>query len=251
MNWRQLERKRKRLERKFGREFVKLFRSQIESFQNGLESNLLNTVNSPDRYFERGVEDLYTRMIKDTVGEFEGKFDEIRKADGKSKWEMMIIDYLANIGGQRITEIVAYSKKYILNRLKPILQEGIDSGEGISVIARRIIKDIDEYKIGFSRYRAERIARTEIVSSSNWASYGSVKASGLESRVKKKWLCQIDGRERETHAEMNSKEAIPMEDFFEVRTANGGVDLMEYPGDPRGSAGNVINCRCTIIYERI
>ena len=27
-----------------------------------------------------------------------------------------------------------------------------------------------------------------------------------------------------------------------------GGELLKYPGDPRGSAGNTINCRCAAIY---
>ncbi len=34
-----------------------------------------------------------------------------------------------------------------------------------------------------------------------------------------------------------------MDEAFDV----GGEQLM-YPGDPAGSAGNICNCRCTVIY---
>jgi hypothetical protein len=45
---------------------------------------------------------------------------------------------------------------------------------------------------------------------------------------------------------MASKPAIPIDDFFDV-----GGEKLKYPGDPRGSAGNVIQCRCAVVYERI
>lgn len=250
-SWEKLERKRRRLELKYYWQFNYVFISQLNKFQDALGDNLLDAVESPDKYLEKGIKATYERMIRETAYEFEGKYAELKKDEIRSKWEQMIIDYLATIGGDRITEIINYTKKYVLKRLKPILVEGIKNGSGIAVIARNIIKDIDEYKIGFSRYRADRIARTEVISTSNWASYNSAKNSGVADRLKKKWSSRVDGRERETHREMNSKEGILMNDFFEVRRPDGGVDRMEYPADPRGSAGNVINCRCAIIYERI
>ena len=33
---------------------------------------------------------------------------------------------------------------------------------------------------------------------------------------------------------------------FEVGRADGGIDNMQYPLDPNGSAENVVNCRCTV-----
>jgi hypothetical protein len=251
VNWRKLEAKRRKLESKYDRQWNYVFARQLSGYQKALDTNFLDAAYSPDKHLEKGVKEIYEKMIRETAKEFEGNFDELKKSISKSKWEQMIIDYLATVGAERITEIIKYTKKYVLKRLKPILQEGISNGDGIAVISRRIIRDIDEYKIGFSRYRADRIARTEIVGTSNWASYSSAKAAGISDQIKKKWSCIIDGRERETHREMNDKPAIGMNEFFEVRRPDGGVDLMEYPADPRGSAGNVINCRCAIIYERI
>lgn len=251
INWVKLERKRRKLERKYEYQMGVIFRKQLRDYQRALDRNLLDAVETPDPYFSKGIKEIYEKMIRETVGEFENKFEELEKDIVKSKWEQMIDDYLSTIGAERITEIISYTKKYVVNRLKPILREGVANGDSIAAIGRKIISDIDEYKKGFSTYRAERIARTEIVGSSNWASFGSVQAAGLSDKVRKKWSAREDGREREAHREMNSKEAIPLNDKFEVRRLDGGFDLMEFPGDPRGSAGNVINCRCAIIYERI
>jgi hypothetical protein len=73
-----------------------------------------------------------------------------------------------------------------------------------------------------------------------------VESSGVKDRLLKKWHVTLDGRERQAHADMVNKPAIPIDDFFDV-----GGEKLKYPGDPRGSAGNVIQCRCAIVYQRI
>ena len=47
---------------------------------------------------------------------------------------------------------------------------------------------------------------------------------------------------------MNNKKAAINEKFVVV-SKDGQTDEIDFPGDPRGQAANVINCRCTIIYE--
>jgi hypothetical protein len=64
-------------------------------------------------------------------------------------------------------------------------------------------------------------------------------------KFNKKWLTRLDGNERPTHADANEQTREPSQPF-----SVGGEPLM-FPGDPRGSAGNVINCRCQMITEII
>lgn len=56
------------------------------------------------------------------------------------------------------------------------------------------------------------------------------------------WICHIDGRERTSHRELNDKAVMADEDF---------KDKLAKPGDPRAPAGEVINCRCTIVYHTL
>ena len=55
----------------------------------------------------------------------------------------------------------------------------------------------------------------------------------------KEWLSTKDDRVRIEHLEVDGQ-VVPIDEPFIV----GGEELM-YPGDASGSAGNVINCRCT------
>lgn len=93
-------------------------------------------------------------------------------------------------------------------------------------------------EIGFSNnYRAERIARTEIVAASNVGTMEGAKQCGIP--VKKTWLPIVDKWSRPEHEAMADHPAIPLDQPFNV-----GGELMMQPGE--GSAKNVINCRCAL-----
>jgi hypothetical protein len=94
-----------------------------------------------------------------------------------------------------------------------------------------------------SRLRAERIARTEIVSASNLGSIEAARSTGLN--LQKNWLSTRDARTREAHASVDGQVA-ELNGYFIVM----GEEL-SYPGDIRGSAGNVISCRCSVTYTEV
>lgn len=96
----------------------------------------------------------------------------------------------------------------------------------------------------FSRVRAMRIARTETHSASSFASdrYNDRVSKELGISMKKRWVSVGDARTRTTHANANGQVRSMDEDF----QINGA--LMKHPGDPRGGAKNVVNCRCVVVY---
>ena len=96
------------------------------------------------------------------------------------------------------------------------------------------------------RFRRDAIARTETLRASNAGATELYRAWGAEF---KEWLATADSRTRATHlrawanySEGGTPGPMPMDDAFLV-----GGDRLQYPGDPAGSAGEVINCRCTTI----
>ncbi len=99
---------------------------------------------------------------------------------------------------------------------------------------------------GFSQFRADTIARTETHNAAMYAGKESANKLELESDVmlRKGWLSVEDSRTRNTHRFMNSHKLIPLNEKFNV-----AGDLMDRPGDPVGSAKNVIRCRCGLIYR--
>jgi len=131
--------------------------------------------------------------------------------------------------------------KMIVNDLRRNLTQSILKGESINEIAKRV-RNIT----GKNMHDSIRVARTEttrIQNSGNMKAYEHGVKMGVE--LEKTWISTLDGRTRhkrhgENHRTMMG-ETVPVDKKF----SNG----LMYPADPTGSAGNVINCRCTTISE--
>lgn len=126
---------------------------------------------------------------------------------------------------------------YSAEKLAELLKQSAAEGWGIPKLADAIATLYDEFK----GPRAERIARTETIKAFNYGSVEQYKEEGVE---KKGWLSALDERTRQPpESEFNHWEAhgeeVPIDEPF----TKTGEDLM-YPGDPDGSPGNIINCRC-------
>ena len=94
-----------------------------------------------------------------------------------------------------------------------------------------------------SRERSRTIARTEVHNAAMYAAQETARDYAAQTGLKiyKEWDPTMDSRTRPDHAEMAFAKARPMDEDFNV----GGYP-MSRPGDPRGGAGNVINCRCVL-----
>lgn len=121
------------------------------------------------------------------------------------------------------------------------ISTGIEEGEGTAAIADRI-GDVTE----LSDWRSELIARTETHAAANYAGVESVREAEKKLGVKmmKEWLPTLDGRTRPAHADMAGYGPIPMDEKFIV-----DGEEMDRPGDPAGSAENVVQCRCALGYS--
>jgi hypothetical protein len=120
--------------------------------------------------------------------------------------------------------------------IKSIVKSGISSGKSNSQISKEISDNIDQ----FSKVRSRRIARTETHSATEFGSYSAAKESGLD--LVKIWGATNDERTRNHHSEADGQIREISENF----TVGDGKLL--FPGDPKGDAKNIINCRCTCLY---
>ena len=90
---------------------------------------------------------------------------------------------------------------------------------------------------------AARIARTEIHTATERGAFEAARSLGV--RVVKEWVSRRDGLVRIGHA-IADGQMQEIDTPFSV----GGEPLM-YPGDPAGSARNVIQCRCVALYHLV
>lgn len=135
-------------------------------------------------------------------------------------------------------EINETTRQALLETLRGEISEGVQAGESMPKIAARIRDAADGIYDNMSKSRAQTIARTETMSSVNYGEFEVYKGEGV---TKKEWLATQDDRTRDAHAAANGQ-VVGIDEPFIV----DGEELM-YPGAPSGSAGNVIQCRCTVL----
>ena len=87
--------------------------------------------------------------------------------------------------------------------------------------------------------RAERIARTEVIGSLNGGKLDEYRDSGVCTG--KEWLATQDDRTRDAHLDADGQ-TVDIDESFDV-----DGESLDYPGDPKGEPGNIINCRCSVL----
>ncbi len=114
------------------------------------------------------------------------------------------------------------------------MQEGAAAGETSQHLAQRIKAVFQDV----SDRRAEPVADAETVITVNSGRFFAMEEASVE---RKGWQTANDAKVRPAHAkaQIDYTKGIPLNEPFIV----GGEPLM-YPGDPNGSIGNIINCRC-------
>jgi uncharacterized protein with gpF-like domain len=136
-------------------------------------------------------------------------------------------------------EITDYSRNQIIE----VLKAGIQEGRSLNWIVDKLTKDI----AGLSPERARLIARTEILTASNQASYFAAAKTGL--LMKKRWLSAKDIRVRNSHKMINGI-CIEMQDYFTVGNSKILIPgaRIQQNGLPT-PAKEIVNCRCIVLYE--
>lgn len=123
------------------------------------------------------------------------------------------------------------------------VQQGAEAGESIPQQRDRIAQILSTQNLEtFGGQRATTVARTESAGALNGARLQSARVMGIveDVELQKVWVSTIDSRTRRTHKAVDGQR-VGMDEPFQLP---GGVKL-QMPGDPRGPAAEVINCRCT------
>jgi len=133
-------------------------------------------------------------------------------------------------------------------KLRGELVEGFQAGEGIREIAARL-----QQVAALSTPRALATARTEVIGAANGGSYTQMLAAGFDaSEVTKVWLATEDTRTRISHRHADNQ-GVELTGEFQLDIYKGdvktGEEGLEFPGDPTGTPGNVINCRCSLAFD--
>lgn len=149
-----------------------------------------------------------------------------------------IIRYLTErIFEKVVIPISRTNRDIILNRII----EGQQKGWGAEKIAAELERS------DFSLARARMIVRTESQIAMQYGRETAKKNSRWQTESV--WIAANDHRTRHSHRAVDG-DRVDEGKRFAVPIMKGrvqvGVDMMLGPGDPSASAGNVINCRCSL-----
>lgn len=126
------------------------------------------------------------------------------------------------------------ASKWMQKRIRNEIASGILQGESIDKMAKRL-RNVS----GMANAASIRTARTACTCAENAGrqmTYEEAAKQGL--RMRKQWLCTVDSRTRSSHASLDGETVE-----YNKKFSNG----LMYPGDPKGAASEVYNCRCTMV----
>lgn len=256
-----VELERMRFFRSLYNEWVKELNKPAKEIIQKLKNNpgLIQTIDDNLPAHHHGTTELFSKTWGITGAKFakmvynsyhKNTSFEIRVKQGNlhdDYWVEYMRRFALTEAGKRITWINENTDIELMKIIRSSLNKSQEAGEGIAVIARNLIKDIASEYGALSIARAQRIARTEIIGASNRGSL--LGAQSLGYNMNKVWFSLIDKVTRTIpdsefdHVKADGETRGLFEKFTET-----GEDL-DHPGDPTGSAGNVINCRCVQTYE--
>ena len=126
-----------------------------------------------------------------------------------------------------------------------IVAEGTNEGYTFDQISKQLL---EYFKGDKGKNRAKMIARTEVGNAVNMGKKRSAEDwetdSGIE--VYKMWIHRPSKEPRGWHYMLDDNKGYPKNHLWTVTIPKGNTDLMDTPHDPNASAGNVINCACTV-----
>lgn len=143
-------------------------------------------------------------------------------------------------GALKVTQITSTTKEQAEKIINQAIADAVSEGLSEIDTAALLRERMREAGAQLSRLRSRVIARTESHNASTAATQAAAESS--EVPMKREWVASMGERTRDDHREANGQ-LVGMYEPFKV----GGESLM-YPGDPNGSAEQVINCRCVVAY---
>jgi uncharacterized protein with gpF-like domain len=152
-------------------------------------------------------------------------------------FETILMQWLNDTAGLRIISV----HQTLIDSIVSVIAQGYNDNLSVAEITRNLQKSFGWYKA-----QALRIARTETTTATNYAT--TLAAENSEFELEKTWISVQDNRTRRPpnsvydHLDMNGVKVDADKPFF-----TSGEEIM-YPGDPMAKAGNVINCRCKVVY---
>jgi hypothetical protein len=232
--------------------FFKTLKSQsrvIKTFLNEYPLEyLLSQINSiiQEETFKTAFNEFYPKVGK-TFLKFHKEQFKLSSQKDKNPTDAINISFrdaekIAELAKISTLKEVADKVTKITQHTRDLIRETIEKGIAANKTKKQIADEILSKTGGaIAKKRALTIARTETTFINSKAAEINVQDSPF--KLDKAWIPVSDMRTREAHLNMLGHKPIKKEEMFVV----GGEQMM-YPADPSGSAANVVNCRCAIVY---
>ena len=217
----------------------------VKAYEDNGESGALAAVEAQRRDWEVLLKGAYMAVIEYFAERAANRL--IGKARGPTE-KKFIFDpfaqsvqiWIASVAARKITRMLATTQQAIAREIGKGMSQELTSVQ----IAKMIEKQYDSWRglgdSAMTEYRSVMIARTETGGAANFGNREGAAQTGLE--LSKTWISSRDSRVRDEHSFMDG-ETRPFNEPY----SNG----LMYPGDPGGSADEVINCRCVETYDLI
>ena len=223
--------------------FIKQFQARLKSYYNGMakdvinayetRSNLqINLVLNERRTILQNLFRIQYIVIANAFKNYASdRMQNVKDFD--SDFDRKLNLYIEENVGTLVTDINETTRRRIASIINDSYNSGVSEVETGNLLRNTIL--------GFGVARANLIARTETHRTASWANETVAENMNIAGTVKE-WIAIQDARTRVTHS-IASGQQIPLEQNFVV-----GGDRLKYPGDPKGSPAETINCRCSVIY---
>lgn len=241
-----------RLERQFAPQVTDLLEKDMLALTDAFRLTRLSAAGLPDapRELSSILRSLWASSITEASSAF---IDEYREGFPSSTKAAdipgLIESYIQNLRPQVASQILETSR----TQVRDLMTGGLASGESADAVYRTLLEKIPS----LSETRGILISRTEIHAATQFAAWQLARRSSIP--LVKVWSSVSDERTRDfgelgkisafNHRTMDGVRA-DLNDVFLVPRIIGGYEALMFPGDPRGSASNIINCRCIQLYER-
>ena len=248
-----LARTSQQFERRLSREISRAMRAGATALDDGRVSPADQVTSEHRRRLTRLMENLWRASMQSMAEHMTGAERswagkmEAKNLSGVEPTEVtdrMIQEWMTTIGARKITQITNTTKEDIRRTIEAGVRDGLSE--------RDIAKQIREIAPTKSASRAQTIARTEVHAASQASAQAVAEASGLS--MVRVWVSSQGERTRTIadgaafdHLAADGQ-TVGMNEPFVIEGINGDEELM-FPGDPAGSAANVIQCRCAVAFE--
>ena len=193
----------------------------------------------PDNIKLKQIEVMYKDMYT-TVGfpYYKEQSDKLEKLKffSENVFNEIISLWLQQNAGQSIVSV----HQTLIETVLQIINDGYANNLSTQQIAKALQSDM-----GLYRYQALRIARTESTTITNAATLMAGNSSRLV--LEKTWISARDNRTRrppKSKYDHYDMDGVTVGEYEKFLVSGEEVD---FPGAPKISAGNRINCRCKVV----